>query len=297
MSFNIPELVLESLVRDGIQNVRNDQTIIDDIFKQLTRAYNSAKYGASEIAKIKTLVQKEIAVVYAYHEVDAKPMSISIMVGSDNEHKPRAHMGDHYDEISEEITNPVELQALHRVDNLSVLSFDSLTGKVQVDPATDLSQIFRGMIYVDSADVEHDITGTISNEIGDKFFFINKLDEVDISDTTGFIKSSLNYKQYEVRGVTSDIQLILGVHTKDALTTKYLYTLLKYFILSRKNDMISRGVYLSSFSGSDFNRDSQYVGDQVFSRFLTISAKIDDSWRSDQVVLIDHVEINPIPVE
>ena len=295
--FILPELIIESIIRDGLDNVRQDPTIIDSVFAQLTRSYNSRKYGSAEITKIKALVRKEIAVMFSYHEVDAKVPCYSIMVGTDNEDKRRAHLSDDYEEVSEQIADPDELEALHRVDNLVVTAFDPTTGKVTVDSSTNLSMIYRGMIYVDSANVEHDIISGISNQPGDKFFFINKADEVDFSDNTGYIKSSLDYKQYEVKGVTGDVSLVIGAHSKDALTTKYLYILLKYFILSRKKDMIKRCFYLASYNGSDFGRDSAFVGDQVFTRFCTITGKVDDTWRSDQVVLIDNVEIDAKPVE
>lgn len=295
--FIIPELIIESIIRDGIQNVRNDPTIIDSVFAQLTRSYNDRKYGATEIAKIKTLITKEIAVMFSYHQVDAKVPCFSIMVGTDNEHRPRAHLGDHYEEITEQIVDAEALQALHRVDNLEVLSFDQLSGKVTVADTTDLSEVYPGMIYVDSEETEHDILPGINNTVGDKSFFINKQDEVDFSDTTGYIKSRLDYKQYEIKGVTSEAQLVIGAHSKDALTTKYLYILLKYFLLSRKEDLIKRSFVTMSFNGSDFNRDSQFVGDQVYTRFLTIVGKCDDTWRSDEVVLIDHIEVCPKPIE
>jgi hypothetical protein len=295
--FVIPELIIESLIRDGIQNVRNDPSIIKDIFSQLTRGYNQAKYGNAELTKIQALMEKEIAVLFSYHEVDAKAPCFSIMVGTDNENKPRAHLSDEYEEVTEQIADPDELQALHRVDDINVLAYDPNSGKITVDDATDLSAIYHGMIFVDADDSEHPILGGINNTPGDKSFFIQKLDEVDFSTATSYIKSSLDYKAYEVKGVTSEIQLVVGAHSKDALTTKYLYTLLKYFILSRKPDMIKRGMYLASYNGSDFNRDSQFVGDQVFVRFLTITGRVDDTWRSDQVVLIDNVVVNATPVE
>lgn len=295
--FILPELIIESIIRDGIDNVRQDPTIIDSVFAQLTRSYNSRKYGSSEIAKIKALVQKEIAVVFSYHEVDAKVPCFSIMIGSDNDSSKRAHIGDHYEEVTEQIADAEELEALHKVEDMTVTGFDPLTGKVSVVDGTDLSMIYKGMIYVDSVGTEHDITGGINNTPGDKSFFINKSDEVDFSLPNGIIKSSLDYKQYEVKGVTSDVQLIVGAHSKDALTTKYLYILLKYFILSRKADIIKRCLYTITYSGSDFNRDSQFVGDQVFTRFFTVIGKVDDTWRSDQVQLIDNVVVCADPIE
>lgn len=268
---------------------------MDSVFAQLTRGYNNRKYGQTEIEKIKELITKEIAVVYTYHQVDASVPCFSIMVGSDGEDARRDHLGDHYEEVTEDLQG-AELDALNRVENLVVTAYDPVTGKVTCHPSTDLSMIYKYMIYVDAADIEHELTGGISNATNDKFFFINKNSDVDFS-SFGLIKSSLNYKQYEVKGVTGNVQLVVGAHSKDALTTKYLYILLKYFILSRKNDMIKRCFYLAMYSGSDFNRDSQYVGDQVYTRFLTVSGKVDDTWRSDQVVLIDNVEIVATPVD
>lgn len=294
--FIIPELIIESLIRDGIQNVKADPTIIDSIFAQLTRSYNTRKYGETEIAKIKALLnEKEIPVLFSYNQVDSKPMCFTIMIGADTEDKRRAHLDDHYEELEESIVDADELEALHRVENMTVLSYDSITGKVVVDPSTNLGPVYKNMLFVDAADNEFVILPGISNEPGDKFFFIQKQAEVDISAST-LIKSSLDYKRFQVRGLTSDISLVCGAHSKDALTTKYLYILLKYFIFSRKKDMISRGLYVSTYSGSDFNRDSAFTGDHVFTRFLTINGKVDDTWRSDQVQLIDNIEVDAIPV-
>jgi hypothetical protein len=296
LGFVIPELIIESLIRDGIQNTISDPRIIDDLFSGLTKSYNR-KYGSAEIAKIKALLQKEIAIVYSYNQVDQKPITISIMIGSDTEAKNLARIGDYEEGITEEIANPTELQALHRVNNLQVTAYDPNSGQVSVVDGTDLSVVYANMIYVDSIGTEHDIVGGIDNTPGSKMFHVNKGDEVDFSNASGYIRSSLDYKVYEVRGVTGDVNMVLGVHSKDALTTKYLYVLLKYWILSRKFDMIKRGLFLASYSGSDFNRDQQFIGDQVYTRFLTITGKVEDTWRSDQVVLIDNIEVDADPIE
>jgi hypothetical protein len=123
------------------------------------------------------------------------------------ENSKRDHLGDLFEEFEEQITDSDELEALHRVDNLVVTAFDPLTGKVTCDPATNLAPVYKGMLYVDADDTEHEILGGISNVTGDKFFFVNKLDEVDFSDV-GYIKSSLDYKQYELKGVSADVRLV-----------------------------------------------------------------------------------------
>ncbi len=299
VGFVLPELILESIIRDGIQNVKNNNDIIDSVFAQLTRAYNTQKYGTNELARIKTMINKvEIPVVYTYSEVDAKSPCFSIMLGTDDEEKRRAHLNDHYEELVEQIADTEQLAALVRVADLVVTGYNAKSGKVDVDPDTDLSNIYKGLIYVDEASTEHDILGGISNETGNKFFFIGKNEDVAFGgETPGSIKSSLDYEVTEIKGVTDEVKLIIGCHSKDALTTKYLYILLKYFILSRKADLISRGFVTSTFNGSDFSRNQEYTGDKVFTRFATFTGKHDDTWRSDLVELIDNVIVEATPIE
>jgi hypothetical protein len=294
--FILPELIVESIIRDGIQNVNNDPTIIDSVFQQLTRSYNSRKYGANEIAKIKTLLTKPIAVVYSYHEVDAKVPCFSIVVGSDTEDKALARLNDYEDTFQEDIIDAGKLAALIKVANVLPLTYDTLSGRITVADSVDLSDIYKGCIFVDGANAQHEVLQGIDNTPGEKAFFIAPGSTVDMINP-GDIRSSLNYEEFEVRGVTGNVQLVIGCHSKDALTTKYLYILLKYFILSRKYDMIKRCMFLATYSGSDFNRDSAYVADQVFTRYLTINAKVEDRWRSDQVVLIDQIIIEPEPID
>lgn len=294
--FILPELIIESLIRDGIQNVNNDPTIIDSVFSQLTRAYNSRKYGVSEITKIKALLAKPIAVVYSYHEVDAKVPCFSIVVGSDTEDKGLARMGDYEAAFDTEITDETVLAGLIKVANVLPTGYDPISGCVKVGDGVDLSAAYRNCVFVDGSNAEHVLIAGIDNNPGEKAFFIAPNSTVDLINP-GNIRSSLNYEEFEVRGVTGNVQLVIGCHAKDALTVKYLYILLKYFILSRKYDMIKRDMFLATYSGSDFNRDAAYIGDQVFTRFLTINAKVEDRWRSDQVVLIDQIIIEPVPID
>ena len=78
--------------------------------------------------------------------------------------------------------------------------------------------------------------------------------------------------------VLSDVQISVGIHTKDSLMTRYIYTLVKYILLSRRIDLERRGLIASTFGGSDFMRDMGYQGDIVYTRFLTVIGKAEDTW-------------------
>ena len=61
--------------------------------------------------------------------------------------------------------------------------------------------------------------------------------------------------------------------------------------------MIQRCFHNSKLSGSDFTRDLRYEADMVYTRFLTVTGTIEESWRSDQVDLIDCIHIDGTPVD
>lgn len=64
--------------------------------------------------------------------------------------------------------------------------------------------------------------------------------------------------------------------------------------MSRKADLINRCFQKTTFQGSDFTRNLQYEGDHVFTRFLTVSGMIEDSWRSDEITQIDNIEVTTL---
>lgn len=291
MSFPLPDLIVESVIRDGLANIKADSTILDDLFAEFANGYAARKYGALEIATVKSWISgnnaEEIAIIHAFHPANAKLPCISIQLGSDVESDK--YLEDFEEDLQESITDVDALAALVKVSAFTPTGYDANSGMVSVGDAVDLSPVYDNYIFVDASDVEHVILNAISNETGNKFFFITPNGTPDIGgDCT--IKTFLEYTQLEIKSSHQDVQLLLGVHTKNALTTKYLYQILKYILKSRRKSLELRGISKSTVSGSDFTQNMQYEGDAVFTRFLTFSGHILEWWRSDQVNLIDRVD-------
>lgn len=297
MSFAFPELVIESIIRDGLEDIKANPEFLDDVFGEFTKAYATRKYGSGEIDKIKTLIAaKNIAVVHSFHSAAAKAPSFSIQLGFDREDRRTDHLDDYADLQTTTITDATRLELLKKATNVIPTAYDSATGRVSIPDSVDLSPVYVNFIFEDGSGSIFTIISGISNTPGDKFFFIEPGQVVDLVNP-GEIRSFLTEDQYEVRSILNEVRILIGVHTKDALLTKYLYILLKYFLLSRKADAIKRCFDRMVLEGSDFTRDMQYEGDMVFSRFLTVSGYTQDVWRSDQVTLIDSVDIDAIPVD
>ena len=296
MSFAFPELVIESIIRDGLEDIRQNPEFLDDVFGEFTKAYATRKYGQAEIDKIKALIDKKnIAVVHSFHEASAKSPCYSIQLGLEGEDKT-SRLDDFEEDERVTITDAVRLDQLKKVTNLVPTAYDPVTGKISVDDSVDLSPVYAAYLYEDGSGTIHQIQPGISNTPGSKCFFVVPQSEVDIINP-GEIRSFITEDQFEIRSVTNEIRLLIGVHTKEALLTKYLYVLLKYILLSRKSDTLKRCFDRMKLEGSDFTRDFAYQGDMVFTRFLTVMGYTDDQWRSDQVNLIDSVEIDATPVD
>lgn len=290
MSFILPELVVESVIRDGVAGLVNNLEVVDIIFASLKEPYNARKYGQKEINRIKALFEKkEINVVHNLNDVNSTVPCFSIQLGSDVEKQGESFLEDLSDQITEEITDAEELAALIKAANIVPVSYNSKSGVISLSPGEDLSTVQKGNVFVDALGVEHDIK-VVVRSVPNPQIFVEKGSDVDITDFCE-IQSSLNFRQYEEKTIVGEEQLIVGCHSKDALTTKYMYILLKYFLNSRKKSLNERCFIVSTFQGSDFARAGQYGGDHVYHRFYTIKGRIDDSWKANQIDLIENVEV------
>lgn len=294
MGFNLVDLIVEATIRDGLLYLAQNPSRVDELFSPLLSSFASRKYGQSEIDKIKAMLQKNnIAIVHSFHLAEAKAPCYSIQLGAENEAKERAHIGDFEQQTQVALDHSTTI----RVPNFIPTGYDITSGKVTVDDSVDLDPAHPGFIFVDADGNEQDIQPGISNETGDKFFFLPRNGNAPNISGNCFIKTFLSYSMHETKGYSSATSVLIGVHSKEPLLTKYMYVILKHILASRKHDLIQRGLVNSTFAASDFTRDLAYEADQVFTRFFTLSGQVDDTWHSDETQLIDNVDIEATPVD
>ena len=284
MAFILPELCIESVLRDSLANLVNNPNTIDRIFAQLKEPYLAGKYGQKELNRIKNLIlTKQISIVHNLSDVGVSPLSFSLQLGSDVEDQRLAILND-FDSIGSEEIEPEE-----KASSLLVTDIDERSGKVTFEPSTDLSNVKRGNLLVDIQG-ETFVIQAILNTAIERAVLISKNSDIDASSLIRII-SSIDTKDHEELSIRSDEQIIIGVHAKDALLTKYLYILLKFFMNSHRSLLTKRGFIVSSFHGSDFTRQVAYKGDHMYDRFYTITGKIEDSWRADEATQIESVDV------
>lgn len=287
MSAPLTEFVIETVLRDGIGFLRANPAVLDDIFSKFTATWFSTQYGVNHIQKLKTFIQNnQLKIVHSFAQVPTNTPCVSIQILKSAETPKLQQFSNDYEDVDTPIAPVV------RIANVQPLTFDIVTGKLQVDPGTNLGPVFPGMIFVDSLGVEFIIQSGNSNLAGDKFITLPNDGNVPELTNPGQIISSIRNQRVERRMIRLEETISLGVHARnDVHIAKYLYYLLTYILKSRMDSLIERGIHLDFGVGGVFDRNDQYEGENVFSRFMEVNCITEFDWNQEEVVLIDNFDL------
>ena len=288
MGFILGDLVIESILRDGLEKIRKDHDILNNLFVHLSDPHIKRKYGSKEIEKIKTLFSNNaapIAITHAMSPSAAKIGSYSVQLHSD---KPTEDM-----ESVGEITGHRVVEAHKEKSPLVTMkSYDSATGKIEFDDDVDLSAVRPNHVVVQGEGKQmkkHRIKRAISNNIGRKFIFVDTGLSLDPSKDVE-IRGATPRISTKVKGAYSTVGIKIGVHSKSLLVMKYLYTVLKYIIRANRLKIEDRGFLDPRIEGYDYEDTKDEIkGDIVFSRYITIFGDILESWDAESIEGIEDV--------
>ena len=280
MGYPIPELLVESVIRNKLISFRNNpENIIRDVFSFLLSSNLDKKYGEAELSKIKKIFTgREIHIHHATHLAMAEDMAISIEFLHDS---PSQDFLSGFTSREEESITPATI-----VNPVIPTSYDSQSGILYINSSIDLSSVTQNQIYVDVAGNEF-----IINSVGENDIIIERDSDIDITGN-GYIKSSIDFVQYERRGRMQKVSVGVAAHSKDPLTTKYLYALLKNFLDSSMDDLLEMGIENPVITGVNFQQNPEYQGDFSYAKALEVSGTIEESWKMDEDTVIESVDLD-----
>jgi len=285
MSFKLSELILEATLRDGLSMIKSSINTstdkIEDIFGSLKDPWLATYFGQAEIDRIKdAILNKPISIVQGYPLTDLKEPTIAINLINNQELESYASFEDYQDTISTDIT-PQVIKA-----NFTPLSYDLTSGMIDVTGVlSNLNGITLNSIFVDGNGDNYPITGGITDEVGDKHFLIlSGFPSVNLTNCN--VISNVSYTSAKSKATRESEDIQIKIITEDALLTKYLYTIIKYIILSYKKSLILRGVELSTYYGTDFDRGN-YLPENLFTRDLNLKIKfIEQQWTAEDLPVL-----------
>lgn len=285
MGATLTDFVIEGIIRDGIAEIRADPSRLDDIFSEFKEPHLATLYGAKAINDIKKyILANKISIVQSWLQVGASVPCYSIQLLGTDEDNQRAFIGD-FAGIEEESIERAEI-----LQSSAPYSYNHVTGYILADDTVDAALINIGHIFIDGAGSEFLVVGGIDNATGQKRFNIGPGQTVNTTGTFHIV-SSIDFVRYIVKKIHINEQIMVGIHTAgDPNLGKYLYHMLVYILASNKMKFDPRRMQLLSFSASDFNQASEYLPEQIYTRFVTLRTFSEMSWRSRAEVIADSGE-------
>lgn len=288
MGAPLTEFILETVIRDGLGDLRANPQKIDDIFSRFLETQFMNQYGQEKIDQIKeyiTAKQRSIKIVQAWSQVPTHVPCFSIQMLSSDEEEGLQNLGNEFPE-QETSKEPDVI-----VPQATPISYDLVTSRIYFDSTTDLSTVCSGMIFKDIDDVEFPISPPMSNMAGNKYVTVPSGGSPNLT-APGEIISSIDFTRYDRRLVRLRERILLGVHANnDVHLTKFLYYILVWILKSRQESLINRGINLDKGTGQVFDRDDSFEGENVYSRLLEVACITNFTWNQAEAQVFDCFEL------
>jgi hypothetical protein len=273
------DIEIQCFLADGFDYIRAHPEVIDEIFARWNDAHIAKRYstqrGVSPTDTIKAWVKdNNIPVVLGFGDFAIKLPCVSIHLAHSGEKAGEAtFFGDH---AGFDVVEDTRHEANLVVDNFIPKSYDPKSGKIVVAATTDLTNVREGMILVDAKAEEY-----LIQVVGDNFITI-VVDGQAVNIKSLYIKSEQGYVRRKQGASHFTESIDIGLHaSEEAQTVLWLYYMASWIFFRFKPVLEQRGLEVHTFTASDFDRDSKFVGEKVFSRWLRFSCDSVTEWTED----------------
>jgi len=271
------DLIIKTAIELSIEDIRKKPWLIEDMFGSLIEnPYLKVKYGMKEIDRAKEFLLNNDIPVYMRHRVDKQEFPcVTISIGNSQEDKSLATLGDqspYFEEYgADEIGQPIK----YIIPPFDPVSYDTATGIIEVpESVTDYRFISEGMVAVDPE------TGNgyiIQGKAGTNGFRIST--GANIAGRLGVVPQFQVYRARRERAGSQETYNI-GCHTHgDPSTVIFLYALVKYSLYRYREGLIEASNFqLSNLTSTDMIKNGAFDVENVYSRFITLSGQVEESW-------------------
>lgn len=88
------------------------------------------------------------------------------------------------------------------------------------------------------------------------------------------------------------VMLDIGIHAnRSADDVLWMYYILHYILFNKKRTLERMGLELQTFSASDYNKDSKYVADNVWSRWVRFRCTIQNTYRGIEATAPEGIDL------
>ena len=272
------DVVIKTAIELAIEDIKKNNWLIDDIFSDFVdNPILKQKYGQKEIERAREFILNNKISFFMKHRIDSEEFPcITISMGNSDEDKELATLGDNSvcveDLDPSDIGKPIQFI----VKPFQVVSYDSLTGTVEVPPNLEGFQyVGAGMVAIDPETGEGHI---INARVDDAKFQIAAGTELNVNE----LAIVPQYQFYRARRerITNQEQYNIGCHAHgDPSTLLFLFYLVKYALLRYREGLFEYNNFqLSNLQCTDMIKNDAFQSDNVFSRFIILSGQTEEDW-------------------
>ena len=285
------DVTLKLAIEQSLEDIRTNPYLIDNIMGQFKEPHLKS-YGDKEIARCKEwFLNNKIEVLLRYRLDKDEFPCITIALNSSTEMDDMKHLGDTSTESAILLPSDINKPIGFIVKPFTPSELDRDSGFVGIPEGTkNLNAIRPDMILVDPATGN----GYPILEVVDGGVMI----EADLSITASKLAVVPKYQFYEAKVEHSFFResYTIGCHVHgDPSTLLWLHAIVTYALLRYKESLLeARGFSQTSIVSSDFAPNQHLStpgGENVFSRFVTITGMVENSWIKSPMRIVEAVEI------
>lgn len=285
------DVIIAEAIRQGLDDMRKSPWILDDVFSSfVTVTALKEKYGQKEIDNAKDwFLNNKIEVVMRYRQDKDQFPLVTIALGSSTEMEDMKHLGDLSTQVETLMPGQIGKPIPYMVKPFVPESYDPDTGILTIPDSVSLRGVRAGEILVDPDTGEG--------------FTIEEVVAEGVRIAAGTLLSLKRagivpkYPMYRVRREHSFFQeqYSIGCHIHgDPAPLLWLHSIVAYCILRYRESLLEgREFTQSSISSSDIVANQNFEGpggDNVYSRYITLSGMVENSWLKSPKRIIEDVE-------
>ena len=281
------DIIIRSALIEGIADLRRNPYLLPFVFASLKYDELTKKeYGVKEINQgCKWFLKTEIPVAFSAR-IDKPKFPIVTISQMDSSEQEMTFSDTHY--------TPQEDSSLFDpalTDPFIPVSYVASTGTMVVPDSVSANLILApGQLIFDDVGVGHPIL-TVTDAVT-----VTIAVGCTASFTRAVIKGATPAQIVTIESVKESETYQIGCHVEgDPTHLIFLHAIVRFILLRYKQTLLEeRGFERSTTKSSDFMRNGQFEAENVFSRHITLSGFVQNSWPKAIIQKITGIETVPV---
>ena len=275
------DVIIRTAIVTALNDLRENPGLLDYVFRSLLAdSLTSHMYGPNEIAAAKRwFLNNEISVFHSVHVPDsAMPPCITIELGASVENRNTlADLHAPAVEVSTQQWKPI-------TERFNVHAYDTRSGQLTIPAAiANTTSISNKMQIVTASGEAFPIIKIISA----KTFLIPPDTVADFDNC--YLAATIPSAKTIIESAIFNETYHIGCHAiGEPVFMTYLHSIMTFVFLRYRQDLLeARGFQNTAINSSDFRKNELFDHENVFSRYITVTGQVQQSWPkySQQTIL------------